>query len=147
MADPGELILVRLPIVCAGVTGITTVASNQSDIPVTARPGIIINDGAVQFLDAPPGERLSRVQRVELSPEITILVRADTGTEARALLTLFRNRVVYAVLSDATLRGYVGTVGGIRFEGYVVEPPTPESKEPRTKLDIVFTYVFKLSAL
>lgn len=141
MADPGELILVRLPIVCAGVTGITTVASNQSDIPVTARPGIIINDGAEQFLDAPRGEHLSRVQRVELSPEIRILVRADNGAEARTLLRLFRNRVVVAVLSDATLRQIAD---GIRFDASSTEPPTPDSKEPWMSLNFVFRYVFRL---
>lgn len=147
MAEPRELILSRLVTVCAGVTGVMTAVRNQSDIIVTQRPGVIVNDGAEDFLDAPRGEQLSRVQRVELSPQILILVRADNGAEAGTLLTLFRNRVVHAVLSDATLRSYVGTVGGMRFEGCAVEPPAPESKEPRMDLNIVFTYTFKLGDL
>jgi hypothetical protein len=147
MAEPRELILTRLVAVIAGVTGIMTAVRNQSDIPVSSRPGVIVNDGAEEFLDAPRGEQLSRVQRVELSPQILILVRADSGAEAGTLLTLFRNRIVNAVLSDTTLRGYVGTVGGMRFEGCAVEPPAPESKEPRMDVNIVFTYTFKLSAL
>jgi len=147
MADPGELILARLPIVIAGVQGIMTVERNVSDIPVTSRPGVIVNDGAFEFLDAPRGEQLSRVQRIELSPQILILVRAETGAAAGTLLRLFLNRIVYAVLSDTILRGYVGTVGGIRLEGGAVEPPAPESKEPRLDLSIVFTYTFKLGDL
>jgi hypothetical protein len=147
MPEPRELILSRLVEVCAGVTGVMTAVRNQSDIPVTQRPGVIVQDGAETFLDAPRGEQLSRAQRVELSPQILVLVRADTGAEAGTLLSLFRNRIVHAVLSDTTLRGYVGTVGGMRFEGWAVLPPEPESKEPRGDLNIVFTYVFKLSAL
>lgn len=147
MAEPRELILTRLVEVCAGVTGVATAMRNVSDIPVTSRPGVIINDGAEEFLDAPRGEQLSRVQRVEMSPQILILVRADTGAEAGTLLSLFRNRVVHAVLSDTTLRGYVGKVGGIRFEGSAVEPPSPESKEPRMDINIVFTSTLKLSDL
>lgn len=147
MADTRELILTRLVDVCAGVTGIATAVRNQSDVLVSSRPAVIINDGAEDFLDAPGGEKLSRAQRVELSPQILILVHADTGAEAGTLLTLFRNRVVYAVLTDATLRDYVGTVGGMRFEGTAVEPPSPESKEPRMDINIVFTYVFKLTDL
>lgn len=147
MAEPRELILSRLVAVCQGVTGVVTAARNRTDVALTQRPGVVINDGAEQLLDAPRGEQLSRVQRVELSPQILIMVRSDDGAEAGSLLTLFRNRVVNAVLSDTTLRGYVGTVGSIRYEGCSVDPPTPESKELRMTLDIVFTYTFKLGDL
>lgn len=145
MSDLREQILSRIAAVCAGVSGI--VASDRNRLAVTdlRRPAVIVLDGAEQLLDAPDGERRSRVQRMELSPQIAILVRADTGTEAGQLLSLYRGRVAYAVLADATLRDYTGTSGGIRFEGSDVERPDPETREYRLNLNITFTYPFRLT--
>lgn len=147
MAEPRELILSRLVTVCAGVTGVVTAVRNQADIRVDLRPGVIVNDGAEEFIDKPRSSQFSAVQLMELMPQILILVRSDTGIEAGTLLTLFRNRIVRAVMADATLQGYVGTVGDMRYDGCSVEPPTPESKEPRMQIDIVFPYMFVLDEL
>lgn len=147
MAEPREDILSRLVTVIGGVDGIADSARNAIDVPGIARPAGIVHDGAEQVLTAPPGETRSRVQLMELRPEVEIRVRADSGAEAGALLTLFRNRIVYAALSDATLRALVGTSGGIRFEGSTVVPPQPESKEPRMLIEFVFTYRFTLTDL
>lgn len=147
MADVREEILARLLVVCAGVTGIAGAIRNQLDLAYNARPGVAVLDGSEQLLDAANGARFSEVQRMELSPQITLLVRADNGSEAGALMTLYRGRIVSAVLSDATLRGYVGRTGGIRYEGCSVPEPTPETKEPRMDISIVFTYPFRVSDL
>lgn len=154
MTDTRELILSRLVEVCAGVSGIAAATRNRPDAPangtIRPRPAVVIAGGAEQMTLAPAAGRrgyISQVQLMELSPQITILARADTGSEAGALLSLYRSRVVSAVLSDATLIGYVGTNGGIRYEGCAEPDPLPESQEPRIDVTLVFTYPLNISDL
>lgn len=147
MADTREEILARLVAVCAGVTGIVSAARNRTDVPENRRPAVTIHGGAEQLLSRPGGAWFSQKQLVELTPQITVLVRADTGAEAGSLMSLFRNRLVVGILSDDELRSLVGTSGGcgIRYEGCNETEPTPESKEPRLEIQIVFTYMLRLS--
>lgn len=149
MADIREQILSRLVMVCAGVTGIVSAGRNLTDVPQNARPAAIVWGGAEQVRLAVTGQRYrhSEVQTMDLTPQVLVLVRADTGAEAGALMSLFRGRLVNAILSDATLRGLVTTNGAIRYEGCNEVEPTPESKEPRLELQFVFTYPLKLSDL
>lgn len=148
MADIREQILARLVTVCAGVTGIVSAGRNLTDVLLMSRPAVTINGGAEQMVSSPrPAARFSQVQLMELTPGIMLLVRSDTGTEAGSLMSLFRGRLVNAILSDATLRTLVTTNGGIRYEGCNEVDPTPESKEPRLEINIVFTYPLKLSDL
>ena len=148
MADIREQILSRLVTVCEGVTGIVSAGRNLTDVPLMERPAAIVWGGAEQLLSSPrPAGRFSQVQLMELSPQVLVFVRANTGAEAGSLMSLFRSRLVNAILSDATLRTLVTTNGGIRYEGCGETEPTPESKEPRLELQIVFTYPLKLSDL
>lgn len=147
MADIREQILARLVTVCAGVTGVVSVGRNLTDVPLMQRPAVMINGGAEQLLTRHERARFSQVQMMELTPHVILLVRADTGAEAGALMSLLRGRLVNAILADATLRALVTTNGGIRYEGCSENEPTPESKEPRLELQIVFTYPLKLSDL
>lgn len=140
--------MARLVTVCAGATGVVTVGRNLTDVPLMARPAVTINGGAEQMVSSPrPAARFSQVQIMELTPQVLLLVRSDTGPEAGSLMSLFRGRLVNAILADATLRGLVTTNGGIRYEGCNEIEPTPESKEPRLELQFVFTYPLKLSDL
>lgn len=152
MADIREQILARLVVVCQGVTGISAVARNKLDVPGLVRPAVLINGGAEQLLSRAPAARFSEVQLMELTPQVLLLARADDGNEAGTLLSLYRNRVVVAVLGDGpgsppggTLRDLVTRNGGIRYEGCAEPELTPESKEPRLELQFVFTYPLKLS--
>lgn len=147
MADLRELILLRLVAVCAGVTGIESAVRNQTEIPLIGRPGIIVHDGAEAFLDSPASARFSQVQRMQLSPAVELRLRADTGAEAGTLVSLFRGRIINAVCGDATLQGYVGRAGDIRFESFSQPEPTPESKEPRAQFEFVFTYTLRRTDL
>lgn len=154
MADIREQILARLVVVCQGVTGIAAVARNKLDVPGLVRPAVLINGGAEQLLTRHERARFSQVQLMDLTPQVLLLVRADDGNEAGTLLSLYRNRVVAAVLDDGfgspvsgTLRELVTTNGGIRYEGCAEPELTPESKEPRLELQFVFTYPLKLSDL
>ena len=147
MADPREAILSRLLVVCAAVSGIQAAVRNRLDAAALRRPAVIVHDGSEQLLDAPQGERRSRLQRMELTPGITVVIRGDDGAEAGALMTLYRSRVVSAVLNDAELQGLVGTNGGIRYESGTVALPDAEAREYRITVELVFTYPFYLSDL
>lgn len=147
MADIREQILARLAVVCAAVDGVAAVERNRLDVTGLRRPAILVHDGAEQFLDAPNSDSYGRVQRVELSPEIELLLRSDAAAEIGPQRSLYRTRIVKAVLSDATLRGLTGASGRIRFDGSSAPRPTPESQEPRLQLDFVFTYTLRLSDL
>ncbi len=147
MADARELILARLVTVCGAVEGITAAARNRLDVPGLARPAIIIQDGIEQMLDQPQGARHSELQRIELSPGITIIVRGGGPADPGTLLSLFRSRIIAAVLADSELRGLCGSNGRIRYEGCLVAPPDAEAKEYRADLTLVFTYVFRLGDL
>lgn len=144
MADQRETILNRLVAVCGAVPGINAAGRNMLAVAGLARPAVVIQDGAETLLDAPQGMRTSRAQRMELSPLIVIMLRGDDGAEGGALLTLFRSRIVAAVLTDAALLDAV-VDGGIRYEGVSVEAPGAEAREYRAELNIVFTTMFRLS--
>jgi hypothetical protein len=148
VADIREQILSRLVTVCAGVTGIVSAGRNLTDVPLMARPAVLLNGGAEQMISSPrPAARFSQIQLMELTPGITLLVRSDTGAEAGSLMSLFRGRLVAAILADTTLRGIVTTNGAIRYEGCNEIDPSPESKEPRLEINISFTYPLRLSDL
>ena len=147
--DTRELILARLPVVCTGITGIAAVGQNQLDVPGLARPAILINDGSEEvLLDRPnSASRFGQVQIMDLTPDIRLLMRADMGTDARKITSMFRGRVIAAILGDATLRGIVGANGAMKYGGCSSPDPSPETKEPRLDFTFVFTYPLKLSDL
>lgn len=149
MADIREQILTRLVTVCAAVTGVVTAGRNLTDVPLMARPAVLVSGGAEQVRIAVTGHRYrhSEVQTMDLTPGITLLVRSDTGAEAGSLMSLFRGRLVAAILADTTLRSLVTTNGAIRYDGCNETEPTPESKEPRLELQIAFTYPLRLADL
>jgi hypothetical protein len=149
--DQREAILSRLVTVCGAVQGIQAVDRNRLDVSEMLRPAVIVLDGA-ESLATPPlydarAPTVSREQRMELHPGIIIAVRGNGGGEAGTLLTLYRNRVLSAILTDAELLASVSSNGGIRYEGCVVPEPDAEAKEYRIDLSVVFSYRFRLSEL
>lgn len=147
MADTRELILARLAAVCAGVAGVSAVVRNRLDVAGLARPAVIVQDAVEQMLDRPQGARHSELQRMELSPGLTIVVRGGGSADPGALLSLYRSAILAAVLRDAQLINLCGANGGIRYEGCLVPPPDAEGKEHRIDITLVFTYVLVLSDL
>ena len=146
MADTRELILARLVTVCGAVEGVQAVGRNRLDVAGLARPAVIVQDAIEQLRDMPVGARYGETARMELSPGITVVVRggpADIG----GLLSLYRSRVVAAVLRDAELKTLTGSNGGIRYEGCLVAAPDAEAKEFRLDITLVFTYLFVLGDL
>ena len=140
--DKREAILARLLELCAGLPGIAAARRNVLDVTGLARPAIVVFDGSEERLDQPQSDNRSAVTRFELNPQCWIMVRAGAA-DAGPLMSMFRSRLLYAIVNDTTLRSLTGTVGGLRYEGCTVAEPTPESKEPR--LDLNFTCVYTLA--
>jgi len=147
VADQREVILSRLAALCASVSGITAVVRNALDVPANARPAVIIQDGAEALVDAPDTVRHSEIQRMELSPEVSVFVRAGGAADAGVLLSRYRTSIVAAVLSDGALHDATGTNGRIRYEGCTVVQPDAEAKEHRLDIALAFTYAFRLGDL
>ncbi len=149
MADLREAVLVRLLAVYQGVEGIAAAARNATDVPGLARPALLLHDGAENQLDKPDNERQARFQRIQMMPETTLLVgaqSADVGT----LHNLYRARLVKAVVADATdgvLFALLGASGEVKYDGCQLEPATAESKEGRMMVNFVFTYPLRISDL
>lgn len=147
MADQREVILSRLAALCASVSGIMAVVRNALDVPSNARPAVIIQDGLESMRDQPQQIHYSELQRMELSPGITLYLRAGGAADAGVLLSRYRSAIVAAVLSDGTLRDAVGTSGYITYQGCVVIPPDAEAKEHRLDITVTFVYAFRLGDL
>lgn len=151
MSDPREAILSQLVTICGGVEGVNAVGRNTLDVSELLRPAVIVLDGMEQVATAPLTDyrapTVSKRQLMQLVPQIIIALRGNSGGEGGALLTLYRNRVLAAILNDATLQASVTTNGGIRYTGCVVPPPDAEGREFRIDLNLTFTYPFNLSEL
>ena len=147
MADQREVILARLAALCAGVSGITAVARNALDVAANARPAVIIQDGIETLADQPATVRHSELQRMVLSPGITVFVRGGGTADAGVLLSRYRSAIVAAVLADSALITATGTNGRIQYEGCAVVPPDAEAKEHQLDISLSFTYAFKLDDL
>jgi hypothetical protein len=151
VSDQREAILSRLVTVCGAVAGINAVDRNRLDVSQMLRPAVIVLDGTERTITPPlinaRQASVSDKQRMELLPQIIIALRGDSGGEAGTLLTLYRNKVLAAILTDATLLASVTPNGGIRYEGCVVPAPDAEAREYRIDLNLVFTYIFSLGDL
>jgi hypothetical protein len=151
MTDQREAILSRLVEVCGEVEGINAVGRNTLDVSAMLRPAVIVLDGSEQVATAALSDyrapTVTKRQIMQLVPQIIIALRGNTGAEGGTLLTLFRNRVLSAILNDAALQASVTSNGGIRYTGCVVPPPDAEGREFRIDLNMTFTYTFDLSGL
>lgn len=150
MIDVRNQILERLPEVCRAITGMAAVGINCLDVPGIRRPAVIINDGIEEVsLERPTSvRRFSQVQIMDLTPDIRLLLRTEGGSdEARELVSLFRARVISAILGDSELQSILGANGAIRYGGCTSPDPSPEAKETRLDFTFVFTYPLKLSDL
>lgn len=149
MNDIREQILERLPIIAATITGIAATGRNILDVPGLYRPCLIIQDGVEETILERPNSirRFSQVQIVELTPDIRLLLRADSGPDAGNLASIYRNRIFVAFTTDTVLQGLVGVNGSIIYKGLSIPEPTPETKEPRVDFTFSFTYPVKLTDL
>jgi hypothetical protein len=146
VVDRREAVLARLGEIAAGVAGIRSVKRNALDVPFLERPAVIVQDGSEERLDGPASDNRTGVTRLEMTPQLWLFVRG-TIDESGPLMSLFRGRLLYAIVNDPTLQSLTGSWGGIRYEGCTVSEPTPETKEPRMDLNFTLTYTLSRSDL
>jgi hypothetical protein len=141
-----EAILARLFDVILGIEGVKAAVRNAADVPGLARPAVILHDGREEFSDRPQTARYSQIQRVDLTPAITINAGAEAANIG-TLLNLIWARLLQAIPADPELRQLVGSNGFIRYGGCERLQAGPESKEGRLEVTFVFTYVLSLDEL
>lgn len=151
MTDTRELILARLLVVLDGVTGIASAVRDALDATDLARPAAIMQSGPEERMSSDAGPtrapaRFSAVQLMSMTPNIDIYVFAGAAAFG-SVVAIYRNRIIWAVLNDATLRGYVGRNGDIVYSGFDPDPPAPEARERRGRIAIEFIYPFRLADL
>lgn len=150
MADRRELILSRLLAVCQGIDGVAAATRNRLDAPGLARPAIVIQDGAETLttrLQPTARYRFGELQMMELHPVVELRLRAENGSEAGELVSLFRGRIINAVCGDMTLQEYVSTNGSIWLESFSQPEPAPDTQEPRASFEFAFLYPLKRSEI
>jgi hypothetical protein len=141
--DTRENILSRLAELCAAVTGVATVVRNRLDVRDLDRPLIVILDGSERMADPIDyGRDIWRAdaQINELLPALAIHVRGSDSVDGGGLLSLYRTRVLAAVLNDSTMSSYVSR---INYGGAEVATPTAEGQEYRMDLTLAFHYRFR----
>src|ERR1051326_2765910 len=122
--DRREEILAQLLVIAADLDGVVATARNRPDAMELARPAIILQDGSEALQDAPGDNRnRGRIQRMELSPRLDVHLRIADDTQSGPLLSLYRTRLIKAIVDDETLSGFVGTSGSIRYDGCTVPEP------------------------
>lgn len=150
MIDTRELILARLLAVLGSVTGIAAVVRDALDATGLSRPAAIMQSGDEEAIAGDAGatvaraSRFSAMQFMTMTPIVDVYVFAD-ATVTGSVVAAYRTRIIDAVLNDATLRGYVGSNGNIRYRAFALERPSPEARERRASLAIEFTYPFRLA--
>src|SRR5689334_682493 len=102
MADPREHILARLLVIAGGVDENLSAKRNETTLPDSALPAVVLLDGEeLADEDDPQGRPPLAPRRVTMTPEVQFRLAAkpaDVGTS----LNLLRAKLVKAVLSDAT---------------------------------------------
>lgn len=147
MRDRREEILARLLDVMRGVEGVLDVGRNVADVPGLTRPAMFLHDAGEEFFDKPgPNLRRSQIQRMQLTPGLTINVGAAPANVGTLLNTL-RARLVLAVVNDTELSAAVGGNGEILYHGCEKLPATAEAREGRMEVNFVFTYIFTTADL
>lgn len=137
-------------VVLAGVTGIASAVRDALDAQGLTRPAVILHSGDEEVVSGDAGatvskaQRFSQMQNMAMTPAVEIHVFAE-ATATGAVTAVYRQRIIAAVLNDATLRGYVGSNGNIRYRAFSLDRPAPDARERRAALEIEFTYPFRLS--
>lgn len=142
--DKREQVIVRLLAIASGIDGIVTAVRNTDTISERNRPGIIVFDGdeAVELSEnAPKGPAI-----VAMTPEI-VIVLGDTAAEVGTTLNAYRAAFLKAVLTDATLRGIVGTNGGVSYQGCAIALARGRNMEGEMGISLSITYPLNPAAL
>jgi hypothetical protein len=134
-------------VIAEGIAGVVSVDRNRLSVSDLSVPAIIINEGDEQADDGDPDRRPPTApRRVHMQPQMVIAIvdnRDDVGTELNAL----RAKVIKAVCTDATLRGYTHDDTGVRYLGMTSDLAVGRQMSGQYPLNFSLTYILKPAAL
>lgn len=146
MADPRELILVRLIAVLEGVNGadgVRKVKRNELDQNESTLPLAVILDGDETADDSDPVSRPPTAPRImTMTPEIYIIV-ADKAATVGTKVNLLRSRVINAIAADAEIIALTKDREGGRYEGAASGLSRGRSMMGEVGLSFSFRYVLR----
>jgi hypothetical protein len=147
--DTRELILLRVIAAFGAVAGMNgNVHRDRGDLPGAKLPAGVLLDGSERAVSKlSPGRGVPMVAAphvMELKPEIywvmdpLPLKRAD---EYGPLMTVWRNKIVKAILLDAQLATLVGPNGDIEYNGFDTDMQSGRTMEGQMQFFFTFRYV------
>lgn len=142
--DRRELILARLEVALAGVSGVKTVYRNRLDIPESKRPAVVILDADETVASTAPEGR-GRAggpppMVMEMTPEIYLLAGPQRSDEnVGTLINTLRINLIRAVLSDDSLLSLCKD-GDINYLGFATGLAFGRSMEAEAGLQFAFRY-------
>lgn len=151
MADRRELILARLVVIGAGISGIKTSLRNIDAVSDTGRPAIVVldadenTDTDIKGRGRPP---LSPNLHA-MMPEVQILVggpAASIGTSLNAYRALY----LLALKADAisgTLAGLIGSTGNVFYDGCSTDFGRERGMSGAMTLALEIRYPFNINEL
>lgn len=143
MADPRELILVRLKAVAESVEGIRKVKRNELGENESVLPLVVIFDGDEAAADSDPQARPPTAPRiVTMTPEV-YLILADKATAVGTEVNLMRARFINAVANDAQLTALTHKGEGGRYEGAATSLSRGRQMLADVGLSFSFRYVLR----
>jgi hypothetical protein len=147
MTDRREQILVRLLEVLATVEGILAAYRNRGELPDARLPAAVLLDGreTMKTSTAGRGHRELPPSVFILTPQIYVILKPSkniTNAGVGEELSVYRVRVLKAILRDEALRGLLGTNGEIEFRSSETDMQSGSTLEGQLRLDLAFYYPF-----
>lgn len=140
MAGKREPIIARLLTILDTVVG--AALRNQSVTSETRRPIALLFDSDEQTDDGDPvRNRPSHApRRVEMTPEIFVLLGAKTATIG-TVMNATLDAVVKAVLTDAELISILGTSGSMSYDGMLSSLAQGRVRDANLSIGFTFRYM------
>src|SRR5882724_4894146 len=142
--DRREEILARLVDLLKLLPGPQKVYRNRSQLSASQRPAIVVLDGdeSGTVRDFALGRPLSSPNIMRMSPQICLMAAGGPDVVGTVLNTL-RLIVIPAVLSDGPLSDFVGTTGGIQYQGCTTDLARGRTIEGEMILNFEIHYALK----
>ena len=153
MRDVAAEILARLFTILQGIDGVATKADgttpsvwrDRQGMPEEVLPAIVLLDGAERKHTVTRGTGGRGPQEMILEPEIWVQLKQADNLENAGKdeeLKTFRQRVLKAIMNDATLAGIQGEGMDIDYRGYDTDMRIGSDIEGNMILNFGFSYLF-----
>lgn len=148
MADTRELILARMLVTLATVSGVQTAVRNRGLLSNEKRDAIVLCDGdeTVKLLPGRSGRGpvMLTTSINTMRPELYVLLKEGrvNNIDVGQHLNAYRIAVCAALSTDTELEALLGAEGGITYNGCVTDLKSGSSLSGEMRLDFAISYVF-----